>query len=329
MAASLDEFQRIARFFAPLAKDFPGALDLKDDAALITPPAGHDLVVTTDAIAEGTHFQRTDPPASIAQRLLRSNLSDLAAKGAAPHAYTLVVTLNDSVDDSWLAAFSAALADDQRRYGIHLAGGDSLGTKGPLHFCVAAYGIAPVGAFIPRKAAPDASYAVYVSGAIGDSHLGLRYLLGEDFGLPVEQRDYLINRHYAPSPRLELGQGLRGLAKACVDVSDGLVADLGHIARLSGLDITLQAKQIPLSPAARAVLDKKPVIFTDLITGGEDYELCFLVASADQARIDVLADDFNLPLTLIGQATAGVGDVSVLDAAQNIISIPRAGWMHF
>lgn len=329
MAASLDEFQRIARFFAPLAKDFPGALDLKDDAALITPPVGHDLIVTTDAMVEGTHFQHTDSPASIAQRLLRSNLSDLAAKGATPLAYTLVVTLNDSVDDAWLAAFSAALADDQRRYGIHLAGGDSLSTKGPLHFTVAAYGITPVGAFIARKTAPEASYAVYVSGTIGDSHLGLRYLLGDDFGLSADQCAYLIDRHYAPTPRLELGQGLRGLAKACVDVSDGLVADLGHIARLSGLNVTLHAEQIPLSPAARAALDKKSVIFSDLITGGEDYELCFFVAEADAPRVAILGRDLNLPLTQIGVAVAGISGVRVLDAAKNIISIPRAGWMHF
>src|SRR5690349_11979564 len=250
-AQSLGEFERIRRFFAPLAA--PGALGLRDDAALIDGPDGQHYVLTADAIVEGVHFLSEDPPAQVAQKLLRVNLSDLAAKGAEPVGYLLVTALPRARDEAWLEAFAAGLAADQARFGIGLLGGDSTATDGPATLSVTALGRVASGRAVLRSGA-RAGDSIYVSGTLGDAALGLQALRGELPGIAAEARDFLAGRYRLPQPRLALGQRLVGVAHAMMDISDGLVADLGHIVEASGVGAVIEAALLPLSPAARSVI---------------------------------------------------------------------------
>jgi thiamine-monophosphate kinase len=224
------EFELIGRLFAPLAVGAPGAFGLTDDAAVIVPPAGEELVVTTDALVEGVHFLRGDPASSIAKKSLRVNLSDLAAKGAKPISYLLALSLPDWPDLAWVEAFARGLGEDQHEFGISLIGGDTTRTPGPLTLAITALGSVPRGTMI-RRAGAAVGDLVFVSGTIGDAGGGLAILKGDGASISAVARDALIARYREPSPRLSLG--LRGLASAALDVSDGLLADLGHIADMS------------------------------------------------------------------------------------------------
>ncbi|MGH6719309.1 MAG: thiamine-phosphate kinase, partial [Alphaproteobacteria bacterium] len=248
----MDEFEAIARLFAPLAAAEPGALGLADDAAVLAPPAGRHIVVTTDVIAAGVHFLADDPADLVARKLVRVNLSDLAAMGAEPWVYLLGLTLVRPVDRDWLAAFAAGLAVDQAAFGITLAGGDTTAHDGPTVLSLTALGTVAPGAALRRGTARDGD-TVWVSGTLGDAALGLRVLRGEFPRLAAASRDHLAARYRLPTPRLDLGRGLVGLAHAALDVSDGLLADLGHICVASGLGASIQVDRLPLSPAARAV----------------------------------------------------------------------------
>src|SRR5271154_5844809 len=226
----LGEFERIARFFAPLAA--PEALGLLDDVALIPGPSGTQYVLKTDAIVEGVHFLPDDPPGQVAQKLLRVTLSDLAAKGAEPVGYLLTTALPPTRDEAWLERFAAGLALDQKEFGIGLLGGDSVATSGPVTLSVAAIGRVEAGKAVLRSGARPGD-AVFVSGTLGDGALGLKAIRNELPRLDAAARDFLIDRYRLPRPRLALGRRLVGLAHAMMDISDGLVADLGHICEVS------------------------------------------------------------------------------------------------
>ncbi|MBX6376419.1 MAG: thiamine-phosphate kinase, partial [Acetobacteraceae bacterium] len=198
------EFALIARHFRPLAG--PGALDLQDDAALLDPPAGRQLVLAADAMVEGVHYLATDPPEMVGRKLLRVNLSDLAAMGAEPLGYLMTTTLPRGVEDSWIARFVAGLAEDQRAFGIALLGGDTTATPGPACLSLTIIGTVPPGAALPRAGAQPGD-GVWVSGTLGDGALGLRVLRGE---LPGDAEGHLARRYRLPEPRLALGQALRG-----------------------------------------------------------------------------------------------------------------------
>ena len=243
-AKSAGEFGRIDRYLKPLAAGFPGALGLTDDAAVFSIPADRELVITTDALVAGVHFLPDDPPADIAAKLLRVNLSDLAAMAADPLAYSLVTSLPVDIGDDWLAAFAAGLAEDQQRYGIHLMGGDSVSTPGPITLSVTAFGLVPKGQALRRRTT-GTDDLVFVSGTIGDAALGLRVLQGK---LNAEDPTPLIDRYRRPQPRLALVPTLRRFATAGLDVSDGLVADLAHLCEVSGRAATIHADRVPLSP---------------------------------------------------------------------------------
>lgn len=321
------EFELIERFFAPLSRKEPGAFGLTDDAAAITPKAGHDLVVTTDAIVAGVHFLPHDPPDTIARKALRVNLSDLAAKGATPRAYLLTAALPRDIDDAWLKPFAAALKSDQARYGITLVGGDTVAMPGPLTLNVVALGEVPHGQMLTRAGA-KAGDEVWVSGTVGDAGLGLKILQGDDLGLNERQRGALIDRYRVPEPRVSLGQGLRALATACLDVSDGLVADLGHIAEVSKVQIRIRANDVPLSPAAKAAVDGGRASLTETLTAGDDYELAFTAPQAARQRLIALAAKTKIKIARIGEVTKGKG-VAVLDAAGKALEISAPGYRHF
>ena len=321
------EFDRIARYFAPLAASDPGAFGLKDDAAVIRPAPGSEIVVTTDTIVAGVHYVGDEPPALNAAKLLRVNLSDLAAMGAAPRAYTLNVALPADIDDRWLAAFADGLAQDQDRFGITLIGGDSVGTTGPVVLSLTAYGEVPAGGAVLRSAA-KAGDTVYVSGTIGDGALGLRVVTGALQGLSDADAASLIARYRKPEPRLGLLRRLsRDMPLAAADVSDGLVADLGHIADASGVAIAVRADAVPLSPAAWSALKGDAGLLQTILSGGDDYELAFCAPHDVADTVQAVAKESGIPVTAIGTVEDGAG-VRVYEAAGSEIALDRTGFTH-
>ena len=310
-----------------MAKGAPGALGLGDDAAILELEAGENLVVTTDTLVAGVHFLDEDGPDAIARKLLRVNLSDLAAMGAIPVAYTLNCAFPDAVDDAWVEAFAGGLGDDQRRFGIHLVGGDTVAIPGPLTLTVTAFGRVKKGTELRRSAA-RAGDGVFVSGTIGDAALGLRALQNRLADIAPELRQALIGRYRLPEPRTALGPRLIGLAHAAIDVSDGLIADLSHICERSGLGATIEAKLVPLSEAAAAAVHSDPALLQAAITGGDDYELLFTAPAEAAEALDRLGGEIGVPLTAIGLIGDGAG-VKVLDASGAEIHLGRQGYTHF
>lgn len=317
--AGRGEFDLIAELFAPLATD-PAALALGDDGAVV--PAGEgDLVVVKDALVEGVHFLPDDPPATVAQKALRVNLSDLAAMGARATHYLLALVRPARLDDARLEAMVDGLRADQATFGVSLLGGDTVATPGPLVLSVTALGRVPPGAALTRAGAGPGE-DVWVSGTLGDAALGLAVLQG-GWSPPEDDAAALAHRYRLPRPRLALGEALRGVATACQDVSDGLVQDLGHVARRSRVAVTIEASSVPLSDAAR----DGPEARTAALTGGDDYELVFTAAPDRRLQVQGLARTLDLPLTRVGRTAEGCG-VVVLDEAGAPLDLDRRGWSH-
>ena len=288
------EFELIERFFAPLAKDYPGALALADDAALIDLEPGFRLVVTTDVLVAGVHFPAADPPDLIARKLLRVNLSDLAAMGAEPLAYLLALALPKDTPFSWLEGFARGLGTDYAEFAIPLVGGDTVATTGPVTLTLTALGKVAQGSALMRSAA-KAGDAIFVSGCIGDG---------------------------------ALGQRLVGLAHGVIDVSDGLIADLGHICQTSRLGAKIEAASLPLSDAARAALADDPGLLATLLTGGDDYELLFTIAPEARGAVGEISRDLDLALTPIGSMCEGRG-VTIIDGTGLEDVLEASGYRHF
>jgi thiamine-monophosphate kinase len=308
----MNEFDLIARYFAPLATA-PGAFGLKDDAAIISARPGFDLVVTTDQIAAGTDFFVEDPAGTVAQKALRVNLSDLAAKGARPEYYLLNLALPRPVREEWLAEFARGLSEDQRQFGISLLGGDTSATQGPLSISVTAMGFVPKGRMVKRSGAKVGD-AVYVTGTIGDSGGGLALLKGEAGGLDEADRAYLVHRYRAPQPPVIFGARLYDIAHASVDISDGLIADLGHLALASGVGIVVEGEHVPLSPALKALWGAETL--ARAVAVGDDYQIAFTAARGLRG-----------PFTCIGQVRIGKG-VSLSVNGQEVV-VPQPGYRHF
>lgn len=307
-----DEFSEIARLFRPLTGGAPGAFDLLDDAAIVPQRPGFDLVATKDAIVEGVHFPIGERPELVARKLVRVNLSDLAAKAAAPFGCFLAVAWPTSFGPAQREAFAGGLGDDLRAFGVALLGGDTVSTPGPFTASLTALGWVPEGRMV-RRANARIGDVIAVSGTIGDGVLGLLASRGE-----VEDADgWLAGRYRLPSPRLELREILLGSATAAADVSDGLVADAGHIAAASGVRVSLDLARIPLSKAAARWLAAQPdrvAALTQLATGGDDYEVVAAFAAAPAG------------FTEIGRVSAGAGVEVSVDG--QVVSIAQGGWRH-
>jgi thiamine-monophosphate kinase len=314
----MHEFDLIKTYFAPLAASFPGSLNLTDDAALVDVPAGQQLVITKDAICEGVHFIGNESPALIARKLLRVNLSDLAAKGAAPLCYVLALMLPKNTSEEWIRDLARGLAEDQKTFGIHLAGGDTTATRGALNLSLTALGTIPQGGMLKRSGAKVGD-RIYVSGTLGDSALGL-FALQNNSHTP---HGYLVERYQLPEPRLALGQALRGIVNASMDISDGLVQDLRHICKTSSVGAIIHSQKIPLSGAAR----NQPNALEAALSGGDDYELLFTASAEKTSAISTLAQELQLPLTCIGSIT-NEESVRILDAKGNPIALARGGFEH-
>ncbi|MFN4088466.1 MAG: thiamine-phosphate kinase [Alphaproteobacteria bacterium] len=330
------EFALIRRCFAPLAAANPGALGLVDDAAVIVPPPGRDLIATTDTIVEGVHFPVGEPPGFVARRLMRVNLSDLAAKGARPEGYLLNTAWAPETDDAWIETFAAALGEEQARWGIVLAGGDTVATPGPLTLTLTALGSVPAGGALLRGDARPGDL-VYVSGPIGDGLFGLWAVQGHDLpGADEADRAALAEAFRLPEPRLALGRLLAGddpagggrrIARGCADISDGLLADLGHVCEASGVGAVLQASTVPLSPAARRIVARRPDLLAEALAGGDDYELVFTARPEDADAVEAAGRAAGAPVAAIGRIVAGTG-VDLLDSAGCSLPVGRRGFSH-
>ena len=330
MAGRRSEFDRIDRFLKPLAAGFEGALGLADDAGVLSLPPSQRLVVTTDAMVEGVHYLAGEPPERLARKLLRVNLSDVAAMGATPYCYTLTLALPSDIEDEWLEAFVGGLASDQETFDIRLLGGDSVSTPGPAVLSVTAFGRVDNGRMIPRSGARPGD-VVLVSGTVGDGALGLQVARDGVPGLGTSHADFLAVRYHLPDPRIRLGRDLLGMATAGADLSDGLIGDLGHICRASGVSAVVDADRVPLSPAARATIALDAKWRRVALAGGDDYELIVTAPRDASAAVQAAADRCGVPMTPVGrilEAEGGTPEARMVDADGTVISGVE-GWQHF
>ncbi|WP_460452184.1 thiamine-phosphate kinase [Alsobacter sp. SYSU BS001988] len=319
----------IARYFRPMAGE--GGMALLDDAARLPGEAGRDLVLKVDAIVAGVHFFPDDPPEAIAWKALAVNLSDLAAKGAAPRGFLLALALPPDWTEEWLAAFSRGLNDGAVATGCPLLGGDTVKTPGPLTISVTALGSVPAGRMPVRMAAREGD-AILVSGTVGDAALGLALRLDGAQpwadALDPGQRAHLLDRYLRPQPRLALAPALLAHARASMDVSDGLVGDLRKLLAASNLGGTLELDGVPLSAAAAAAVAREPSLLERAATGGDDYEVLCTVGPADLAEFQSRCASLGVPMTLIGSVGAAGQPFQVRRGGEPI-AIPRGSFSHF
>ena len=325
------EDRLIARYFRPLAKH-PGALGLIDDVALLTPRAGHDIVLTTDAIVGGVHFFPDDPPDMVAKKALRVNLSDLAAKGAMPTGFLLTLGLPSPVGDGWIERFAQGLGTDAEAYSCPLLGGDSVGTPGPATISITAIGTLPEGSMVPRSGA-QAGDRIVVTGTIGDAALGL--LLRKEgantgrWRLEAQQQSLLIDRYLLPQPRNTLAEALRLHASAAMDVSDGLIGDLSKLCAASGVSAEVAVGSVPLSNGARSALAADPAQLETVLTGGDDYEIVCTVAAGKLDSFRAAGAAAGVPVTEIGQITAGKGSSRFIGGDGKPMLFKQTSFSHF
>jgi thiamine-monophosphate kinase len=320
MTTLSSEFDLIARHFTRPAAN--AVLGVGDDCALVDITNGMDLAVSTDTMVSGTHFFPDVDPENLGHKALAVNLSDMAAMGAMPYWAMLALTV-PTVDHEWLAAFAKGFFDLATEFNVSLIGGDT--TRGPLTLTVTIMGEVPAGAALRRSGA-KAGHDVWVSGNIGDAALAVAHRNGK---LVLSESDYheAVMRLYEPTPRVALGQGLRGIATAAIDISDGLLADLGHICRLSGVGATVDLGAIPVS-AIGARHFGSDAGRNAIMAGGDDYELCFTAASNSRESITEMAEGLGIPLTRIGQVKRGKG-VSLLGSDGKAVKIDGRGYDHF
>lgn len=332
MTGRPSEVELIATYFAPLAG--PGGLGLRDDAAILAGTPGRDLVVTTDLLIAGVHFFADDPPGSIAQKALRVNLSDLAAKAAAPLGFLLGLALPDGWTTEWLAGFSAGLGDDSAAFGCPLLGGDTSRSPGPLMLSITAFGSVPEGSMVTR-AGVAAGDVLYVTGTIGDAALGLKLRGGRADVEPRLDRigpaasAYLVGRYLLPQPRLALGEALHTFAHAAMDVSDGLAGDLAKMLSLTGMTAEIAVADVPLSEAAVEVLGQEPRLVEAVLTGGDDYEIICAVAPDRADAFEAAAQAAGVPVRRIGTASPGDAPPVFRHREQGALVFAQPSFEHF
>lgn len=317
----LSEFDLIARYFKRPTHRPHAALGIGDDCALLTQKSGMQMAISTDILVEGRHFFAGADPCMLGHKSLAVNLSDLAAMGAEPVAFTLAFSL-PHVDENWLEAFSNgmfALADAHQ---CELIGGDT--TKGPLNICITVFGRVPIGEALQRNAALEGD-DIWVSGSLGDARLALGALYG-DYELAPGVLDIAATRLHMPQPRVALGLALRGIAHAALDLSDGLIGDLGHILKASNVGATLNVDALP----AGAMLDEQETNrrrhFT--LSGGDDYELCFTAPASKRDAVLGAALAADTPVTRVGRIDASPG-LRLQDANGTPLNLQVASFDHF
>lgn len=321
------EFDLIRTYFAPLSALEKGAFNLTDDAAIIEPAKGQSLVVTTDALVGGVHFLTDDQPEDIAAKLLRVSLSDLAAMGATPAYYNLAIAVPPDLTATWFKAFCQSLAADQKEFGITLIGGDTVSTEGPLTLSLTAMGYVETDKGLRRSGAKIGD-DIWVSGSIGDGALGLQAAMGTLSGLDKQDEDYLLSRYRQPCPRTKLGPNLIEFAHAAIDISDGLIADLGHICETSHVGADIQINAIPLSEVAKKRVEQSPGLIDLVLGGGDDYELLFTTNVSFSAISPSIALSSDTILTKIGTITEGPS-IRLFDFKGEEYALTKKGYSHF
>jgi thiamine-monophosphate kinase len=317
---ALDEFDLIRRYFT---RATPAAvLGVGDDAALVAPSAGRQLAISADMLLEGRHFFADADPYALGWKALAVNLSDMAAMGALPRWFTLCIAL-PKADPAWLAPFSEGLFALADQYGVALIGGDT--TAGPLNIAIQIIGEVEAGQALRRDGA-QAGDDIWLSGPTGAAAMAVRHRYGR---LQLAEADlaHCAARLDRPQPRVALGRRLLNLATSAIDISDGLVADLAHIAHRSSLAATLNLVDLP-QPALSDEALALPDFDACLLAGGDDYELCFTAAPAQRAAVQALASELKLPLCRVGSMAAGQG-VQVLDATGQPLALVQTGFNHF
>lgn len=323
----MNEFNLIELHLAPLS----GAegFGLKDDAALMQPPAGHDLVLTKDTLVEGVHFPKGHYGGDTAEKLLRVNLSDLAAKGARPLGYLLSIAWPKSVDvDMHIKGFAQGLSDVQNAYDFTLYGGDSVAIEGPMVVSATLIGAVPEGQMVRRSGAKPGD-DIWVSGTIGDGFLGLQIALGKDI-TPTPDGEALWlweEAYYRPEPRLLLRKILRRYAHAAIDISDGLVADAHHLAQASEVGLKIELERLPLSTPTRNWCHNQDRL-VKLATAGDDYEVLFTASPDNRNHLEIQAQQLATNLTRIGSVSSGA-NVTCYDGDGNKVPIAKTGFLHF
>jgi thiamine-monophosphate kinase len=310
LTVTAGEFTLIDKYFRPLAG--PGALDLQDDAAVFLPPQGRELVISADALVAGVHFFPDDPPDLIARKLLRVNLSDLAAMSATPLGYLMTISAPRDTEEEFFARFAQGLATDQKEFALSLLGGDTTSTAGPLVLSLTILGHVAQGAAVRRTGAKPGD-DLWVTGTIGDSALGLAALQGRI----ADPDGRWAARYRLPQPRLALR--LTGVASACLDVSDGLVQDVGHLCQAGELAADIDADLVPVS---------NPDWLETCLTGGDDYELAFAAPPSAREVLLQRALESGVAVTLIGKFVEGSSEVRVFRAGKRL-ALARTGWSHF
>jgi thiamine-monophosphate kinase len=325
------EDRLIATYFRPIATH-PGAFGLTDDCAAIAPPPGCDLVLKTDGVIGGVHFFVEDPPDAVARKALRINLSDLAAKGAAPLGFLLSIGLPAGLPPDWLRMFAQGLREDAAHYRCPLLGGDTDRSPGAITVYITALGTVPHGTMVRRAGAREGDLVV-ATGTIGDAALGL--VLRSDPGaaarwkLDDAMRDHLLDRYLLPQPRTAIAETLRRHAGAALDISDGLAGDLGKLCRVSGVGAAVAVERVPLSPAARQAVANDPAAIETILTGGDDFEV---VAAVPAGHIDDLraeAADAGVALTEIGVIVSGPREARFVTAGGDTLAFKRPSYSHF
>jgi thiamine-monophosphate kinase len=323
------EERLIARYLRPLATH-PGALGLIDDAAVLTPPPGCDLVLTTDGVIAGVHFFPNDPAEDIGRKALRMNLSDLAAKGAKPLGFLLSLALPAGTDEGWIAGFAAGLGDDAERYGCPLLGGDTDHTPGPISVSIAAFGVVPHGQMVRRSTAKVGD-SIVVTGTIGDAALGVKLRgdanLSARWRLSTAMAHHLQDRYVLPQPRNALAEAVLHHATAAMDISDGLAGDLGKLCRASAVAAEIDVARVPLSDAASAVIAAEPALIETALTGGDDYEIVLTLAPEKLAAFRAAGDAAGVPVTEIGRVQKGEGARFLVEG--KALTFTRPAYSHF
>ena len=326
------EREIIQRYFSPLAAGTPGAFGLSDDAGLVQPPEGQELVVTTDMIVAGVHYLEDSAAQDIAYKALAVNVSDLCAKGAVPGVYLLSLALPGAVDEKWLEGLSEGLAEAQSELACTLLGGDTVHTSGPATLSITAIGFVPAGRMVHRSGAQPGE-RVYVTGTIGDATLGLALLQGAQSAgarnLSSQHKAHLRNRYWRPRPRLEAIEIVRDHASAAMDISDGLVGDFAKLCDASSTGGTLIGADIPLSGAASAWLAEEPKRLGEVITGGDDYEILMTVPQEETQSFEQNCHARGLRITCIGHISAQRDGVIVTGEEGQALHLERQSYEHF
>lgn len=326
---------------APLAVGAPGAYGLRDDCARLTPRPGYDLVLKTDPVRAGVHFFPDDPPDAIGWKALAVNVSDLAAKGSDPLAYLMALSFPAPPTHGWMAAFARGLAEAQSAFGCHLIGGDTDRAPGPLTIAITVLGEVPEGRMI-RRGTARAGDAIYVSGTLGDSGLGLQLRsearnlsrdLRNRWNLTDYQTDYFIGRYLRPQPRIDLAHTIRLHASAAMDISDGLVKDLARMCAASGVAAIVDSGLIEWSPSMMIVIRQQPELFSKILSAGDDYEILATVPTDQLAAFERQLALAPTPMhrigTIIDVSGVAASNVTVTRIDGTEISFDRTGWDHF